>query len=84
MSELGYPCELVDGDQPVFGLHHRKDALIHKEEPMAQILAVGLHASDDPTLATLLFITAVGAIGLVGEAASLARSIRSLRRTALG
>jgi uncharacterized protein involved in oxidation of intracellular sulfur len=48
---------------------------------MGQILAVGLHATDDPTLATLPFITAVGAIGadkactiaLVGEAASLAR-----------
>ena len=48
---------------------------------MAQILAVGSHASDDPTMATMPFITAVGAIGadkpctiaLVGEAASLAR-----------
>jgi predicted peroxiredoxin len=48
---------------------------------MAQILAVGLHASDDPTKATLPFITAVGAIGadkpvtiaLVGEGASLAK-----------
>ena len=48
---------------------------------MAAILAVGSHASDDPTMATLPFITAVGAIGadkpctiaLVGEAASLAK-----------
>jgi predicted peroxiredoxin len=48
---------------------------------MAQILAVGSHASDDPTMASLPFITAIGAIGadkpctiaLVGEAASLAR-----------
>ena len=48
---------------------------------MAQILAVGLHATDDPTMATLPFITAVGAMGadkpctiaLVGEAASLAK-----------
>ena len=46
---------------------------------MANILAVALHASDDPTMATLPFITAVGAIGadkpcsiaLVGEAVSL-------------
>ncbi len=46
---------------------------------MAKILAVGSHASDDPTKATLPFITAVGAIGaekpcaiaLVGEAVSL-------------
>jgi len=30
---------------------------------MAQVLAVGLHASDDSTMATLPFITAVGAIG---------------------
>jgi uncharacterized protein involved in oxidation of intracellular sulfur len=48
---------------------------------MAQILAVGSHATDDPTMATLPFITAVGAIGadkpctiaLVGEAALLAK-----------
>ena len=46
---------------------------------MANILAVALHASDDPTMATLPFVTAVGAIGadkpctiaLVGEAVSL-------------
>jgi predicted peroxiredoxin len=46
---------------------------------VAQILAVALHASDDPTMATLPFVTAVGAIGadkpctiaLVGEAVSL-------------
>ena len=30
---------------------------------MAKILVVGLHASDDPTKATLPFITAIGAIG---------------------
>jgi predicted peroxiredoxin len=48
---------------------------------MSQILAVATHASDDPTKATLAFITAVGAIGadkactiaLVGEAAWLAK-----------
>jgi uncharacterized protein involved in oxidation of intracellular sulfur len=46
---------------------------------VANILAVALHASDDPTMATLPFVTAVGAIGadkpctiaLVGEAVSL-------------
>ena len=46
---------------------------------MTNILAVALHASDDPTMATLPFVTAVGAIGadkpctiaLVGEAVSL-------------
>src|ERR1051325_9889832 len=48
---------------------------------MAKILAIATHASDDPTKATLPFITAVGAIGadkdcviaLVGEAALLAK-----------
>jgi len=48
---------------------------------MAKILAIGTHASDDPTKATLPFITAVGAIGadnecaiaLVGEAALIAK-----------
>ena len=48
---------------------------------MANILAVALHASDDPTMATLPFVTAVGAIGadkpctiaLVGEAVSLVK-----------
>jgi predicted peroxiredoxin len=48
---------------------------------MSKILAIGTHASDDPTLATLPFITAIGAIGadkecviaLVGEAALLAK-----------
>jgi len=48
---------------------------------MARVLTVGLHASDDPTLATLPFLTAVGAIGgdkpvtiaLLGEAVSLAK-----------
>lgn len=47
---------------------------------MAKILAIGTHASDDPTKATLPFITAVGAmaagkevgIALLGEAAYLA------------
>jgi len=46
---------------------------------VTNILAVALHASDDPTMATLPFVTAVGAIGadkpctiaLVGEAVSL-------------
>ncbi len=48
---------------------------------MAKILAVGLHATDDPTLATLPFVTAVGAVGagkevsiaLIAEAAYLAK-----------
>ena len=48
---------------------------------MSKILLIGTHASDDPTKATLPFITAVGAIGadkecaiaLVGEAALLAK-----------
>ena len=48
---------------------------------MARILAIGTHASDDPTKATLPFITAVGSVGadkecviaLVGEAALLAK-----------
>jgi predicted peroxiredoxin len=48
---------------------------------MTKILAVATHASDDPTKATLPFITAVGAIGadkpcsiaLVGEAVLLAK-----------
>jgi uncharacterized protein involved in oxidation of intracellular sulfur len=48
---------------------------------MAKILAVASHGSDDPTKATLPFITAIGAIGadkactiaLVGEAVSLVK-----------
>lgn len=48
---------------------------------MAKILSVATHASDDPTKATLAFVTAVGAMGadkectiaLVGEAALLAK-----------
>lgn len=48
---------------------------------MTTILAVASHASDDPTKATLPFITAVGAIGadkpcriaLLGEAVSLVK-----------
>ena len=48
---------------------------------MAAILAVASHASDDPTKATLPFITAMGAVGadtpctiaLVGEAVSLVK-----------
>jgi predicted peroxiredoxin len=48
---------------------------------MAKILVVGTHASDDPTKATLPFVTAIGAIGaqldctiaLVGEGTSLAK-----------
>ena len=55
--------------------------MTRREAPMAQILAVASHASDDPTKATLAFITAVGAIGadksctiaLVGEAVSLVK-----------
>jgi len=49
---------------------------------MSRILAVATHATDDPTKATLAFITAVGAIGggrevaiaLLGEGAYLAKS----------
>lgn len=48
---------------------------------MAKILAVATHATDDPTKATLAFITAVGALGagkevtiaLVGEGVNLAK-----------
>jgi predicted peroxiredoxin len=48
---------------------------------MAKILAVATHASDEPTKATLPFITAIGAVGaekpctiaLVGEAVSLVK-----------
>ena len=48
---------------------------------MARILAVASHATDDPTKATLAFVTAVGAIGadkecsiaLVGEAVSMVK-----------
>jgi len=48
---------------------------------MARILAVATHASDEPTKATLPFITAIGAMGaekpctiaLVGEAVSLVK-----------
>lgn len=48
---------------------------------MARILAVGTHATDDPTRASLPFITAAGAlaaekdvsIALLGDAAYLAR-----------
>jgi predicted peroxiredoxin len=48
---------------------------------MAKILAVATHASDEPTKATLPFITAIGAMGaekpctiaLVGEAVSLVK-----------
>ena len=49
---------------------------------MARILSVATHATDDPTKATLAFITAVGAMGgekdvtiaLVGEAVYLAKA----------
>jgi predicted peroxiredoxin len=49
---------------------------------MARILSVATHATDDPTKASLAFVTAVGAIGggkevtiaLVGEAVYLAKS----------
>jgi predicted peroxiredoxin len=48
---------------------------------MAKILAVATHATDDPTRATLAFVTAVGAVGagkevalaLLGEGAYLAK-----------
>jgi uncharacterized protein involved in oxidation of intracellular sulfur len=36
---------------------------------MARILAVGTHATDDPTLCSLPFITAVGALGAGKEVA---------------
>jgi predicted peroxiredoxin len=50
---------------------------------MTKILVVGTHATDDPTLATLPFITAIGAVGggkdvsiaLLAEAAYLAKKI---------
>lgn len=50
---------------------------------MAGILVVGTHGTDDPTMGTLTFITAVGAIGadkqvtiaLVGEAVYLAKAV---------
>jgi len=49
---------------------------------MTRILAIGTHATDDPTRASLPFITAAGAvaahkevaIALVGDAAYLARA----------
>lgn len=48
---------------------------------MAKILAVATHATDDPTKASLPFITAIGAMGadkactivLVGEAVTMAK-----------
>ncbi|MBI2835548.1 MAG: hypothetical protein HYX76_14085 [Acidobacteria bacterium] len=48
---------------------------------MSRILAVASHATDDPTKATLPFVTAVGAIGadkectiaLVGEAVTMVK-----------
>ena len=48
---------------------------------MAKILSVATHATDDPTKATLAFITAVGAIGaekectiaLMGEAVTIVK-----------
>ena len=48
---------------------------------MSRILAVATHATDDPTKASLAFITALGALGagkevsiaLLGEAAYIAR-----------
>ena len=48
---------------------------------MSKILSVALHATDDPTKASLAFITAVGAIGadkpvtiaLVGEAVTMVK-----------
>lgn len=48
---------------------------------MAKILAVASHSTDDPTKATLAFITAIGAIGadkectlaLVGEAVTMVK-----------
>jgi uncharacterized protein len=49
---------------------------------MPRILTVGTHATDDPTKATLPFITAIGAVGadkevaiaLVGEGVYLAKA----------
>jgi predicted peroxiredoxin len=48
---------------------------------MTKILAVATHATDDPTMATVAFVTAIGALGagkeiaiaLVGEGAYLAK-----------
>ena len=50
---------------------------------MGKIFAVGTHGTDDPTLATLPFVTAIGALGagkevtiaLVGEGAYLAKEV---------
>jgi predicted peroxiredoxin len=50
---------------------------------MAKILAVAMHATDDPTQCTLAFITAVGALGagkevmiaLVGEGVYVAKEV---------
>ena len=49
---------------------------------MTKILAVANHATDDPTMATVAFVTAIGALGagkeiaiaLVGEGAYLAKA----------
>jgi predicted peroxiredoxin len=57
-------------------LNERKE----RSETMTKILAVATHATDDPTKASMAFITAVGALGagkevaiaLLGEAAYLA------------
>ncbi len=50
---------------------------------MAKILAVASHSSDDPTKASLAFITAIGAMGadkectiaLVGEAVTMVKEV---------
>jgi uncharacterized protein involved in oxidation of intracellular sulfur len=50
---------------------------------MAKILAVSTHGTDDPTKASLAFLTAIGALGadkevsivLLGEAAYLAKEV---------
>ncbi len=54
-----------------------------KELTMVKILAVATHATDDPTKATLAFLTALGAVGggkeaaiaLLGEGAYLAKEV---------
>jgi predicted peroxiredoxin len=70
--------------EPEVGSNRAEGARIATEEKggaMERILAVGTHATDDPTRASLPFITAAGAaaadlpvaIALLGDAAYLAR-----------
>ena len=76
MAELGYPCEFSTATKPSSASSSRRSSREAKGgDNMAKIFVVATHATDDPTKATLAFITAVGAIGagkevtigLVGE-----------------